>query len=74
MNDVETHYLNTRQAAVYLGLSSRTLHRYRVSGDEPVFHCFGHRILYHRADLEAWAGERRMRSTSDTGGAGRRAA
>ena len=35
-----TNYLNTRQAAAYLGLSTRTLDRYRVSGDGPVFHRF----------------------------------
>ena len=37
----ETQYLSTRQAAEYLGLSTRTLDRYRVSGDGPVFHRFG---------------------------------
>ena len=37
MND-ERHYLSTREAAEYLGLSARTLDRYRVSGEGPVFH------------------------------------
>ena len=40
MND-ERKYLSTREAADYLGLSSRTLDRYRVSGEGPVFHRFG---------------------------------
>ena len=40
MNE-ERHYLSTREAAEYLGLSARTLDRYRVSGEGPVFHRFG---------------------------------
>ena len=67
-------YLSTREAAAFLGLSPRTLDRYRVSGDGPAFHRFGNRVLYHRADLTAWAAERRVRSTSDEGRTARRAA
>ena len=63
----ETQYLSTRQAAEYLGLSTRTLDRYRVSGDGPVFHRFGGRVRYLRADLDAWAASRRRASTSDDG-------
>ena len=61
------NYLSTRGAAEYLGLSTRTLDRYRVSGDGPVFHRFGGRVRYLRADLDAWAATRRRRSTSDDG-------
>ncbi len=62
-----TNYLSTHQAAEWLGLSTRTLDRYRVSGDGPVFHRFGGRVRYLRADLDAWAASRRRRSTSDDG-------
>ena len=62
-----TSYLSTRQAAEYLGLSTRTLDRYRVSGAGPKFHKFGNRVRYARADVEAWAAERRYSSTSDEG-------
>ena len=62
-----TSYLSTRQAAEYLGLSTRTLDRYRVSGDGPVFHRFGGRVRYLRVDLDAWAATRRRASTSDDG-------
>ena len=65
----ETNYLSTRQAAEWLGLSTRTLDRYRVSGDGPVFHRFGGRVRYLRADLDAWASTRRRASTSDDGSA-----
>ena len=51
MNDQCT-YLSTRRAAEYLGLSARTLDRYRVSGDGPVFHRFGGRVRYACADLD----------------------
>lgn len=71
----DTIYLDTIGAARILGLSSKTLSRYRVSGDGPVFHRFGCRIRYRREDLEAWAASRRRASTSDDGtalsGAGR---
>ena len=67
MTDEGTIYLNTREAAGHLVLSTRTLDRYRVSGDGPVFHRFGGRVRYLRADLDAWAASRRRRSTSDDG-------
>ena len=62
-----TKYLNTREAAAHLGLSTRTLDRYRVSGDGPVFLKFGGRVRYLREDLDEWARSRRRRSTSDDG-------
>ena len=62
-----TIYLNTREAAAHLGLSTRTLDRYRVSGEGPVFLRFGGRVRYLREDLDAWARTRRRKSTSDDG-------
>ncbi|MYA97610.1 MAG: helix-turn-helix domain-containing protein [Nitrospinae bacterium] len=72
MNANGKNYLSTREAADWLGLSPRTLERYRVSGDGPVFHHFGGRVRYLRDDLEAWAQTRRRTSTSDDGGAAER--
>ena len=60
-------YMDTQGAARVLGLSTKTLSRYRVSGGGPVFHRFGTRIRYRREDLEAWAATRRRASTSDDG-------
>ena len=74
MNENGKNYLNTREAAAWLNLSPRTLDRYRVSGDGPVFHRFGGRVRYQIADLETWASARRRVSTSDDGTALRRAA
>ena len=61
-------YLSTRQAAALLGLSPRTLERYRVTGDGPAFSKLGRRVCYARADIDGWASGRRRRSTSDDGG------
>ena len=74
MNEQPTAYLGTREAAAFLGLSPRTLDRYRVTGEGPAFHKFGARIRYAQADLEEWASARRRTSTSDDGPGGRRAA
>ena len=63
----ENNYLNPHQAAVVLGLSAKTLARYRVAGSGPVFHRFGRRIRYLREDLQAWAEARRRASTADDG-------
>ena len=66
MND-ERNYLSTNEAAGYLGLSARTLRRYRVTGEGPVFHRFGTRVRYRRGDLDAWAAAHRRVSTVDDG-------
>ena len=68
VNGMTTEYVGTREAAAFLGLSPRTLDRYRVTGQGPAFHKFGTRVRYARADLEKWARERRRISTSDDGG------
>ena len=62
-----TNYLSTRRAAEHLGLSPRTLDRYRVTGGGPVYHLFGTAVRYVSEDLDAWAETRRRRSTSDDG-------
>lgn len=63
----DINFLDTQQAARILGLSAKTLARYRVSGEGPVFYRFGNRIRYKRQDLEAWAETRRRTSTVDDG-------
>ena len=67
------NYMNTREVAAFLGLSPRTLDRYRVSGAGPKFHKFGNRVRYLRFDVEAWAAERRYGSTSGKSISGLRA-
>lgn len=48
-------YLNTAQAAHYLGVGWRKLMRLRVAGEGPRFRRHGRLIVYHPADLEAWS-------------------
>ena len=56
--------LNTRKAAARLGLSPRTLARYRMSGTGPAFVRLGRSVRYRIEDLDAWAAGRRKRSRS----------
>ena len=53
-------YVDTREAAGRLGLSPRTLDRYRATGAGPAFHRFGSRVRYRCEELEAWAAGRRQ--------------
>ena len=69
-----TMFLSTRHAADWLGLSPRTLERYRGTGEGPVFYRFGRHVRYLEADLDAWTETRRRTSTRDEGNACRAAA
>ena len=51
-------YVSTVDAAARLGLSPRTLDRYRATGAGPAFHRFGGRVRYSGKDLDAWAAAR----------------
>ena len=70
MGGENSDYLTTEQAAANLGLSPRTLERYRVRGGGPPFVSYCNRVHYLRSDLDTWVVERRRLSTSDTGAAG----
>ncbi|MFS2108142.1 helix-turn-helix domain-containing protein [Sphingomonas sp. Sphisp140] len=48
-------FLNTEQAAAWLGLSPRQLKRLRVRGDGPVFRRHSRYVQYHIDDLDAWS-------------------
>ena len=48
-------YLNTQQAAHYLGIGWRKLMRLRTAGEGPVFRQHGRLIVYHPHDLDAWS-------------------
>ena len=58
--------LRTPQAAEYVGLSSSTLEKFRLSGEGPIYHKSGPKIVvYYPGDLDKWLHARRRRSTSD---------
>ena len=59
--------LDTEAAAAHVHLSPRTLERYRVTGEGPVYLKLGRRVLYRIGDLDRWLDEKRRRSTSDPG-------
>ena len=48
-------FLNTDQAAFYVGLSRRTLEKMRTAGGGPHYRKHGRYVRYHIADLEAWS-------------------
>ena len=48
-------YLNTDDAARFLGLSKQTLAKWRVEGGGPPYRKFGSHVAYRREDLEAFA-------------------
>jgi len=57
--------LTTPQAADKLGLSPRTLERYRCRGVGPVFRKMGGRVLYHVDDVRVWIERVACHSTSE---------
>nr|WP_231373888.1 helix-turn-helix domain-containing protein [Thioalkalivibrio sp. ALE11] len=46
--------MTPQQAAEYLHLSPRTLIRWRNMRKGPPWVKLGHRVIYRRADLDAW--------------------
>lgn len=59
-------YLRTTEAAKYLGVGQSTLERKRIDGTGPKFRILGSRIVaYAVADLDAWASETVLGSTSE---------
>lgn len=51
-------YLNTAQAAHYLGISAHTMERLRKKGTGPVARRHAWMIQYHIDDLDAWSRSR----------------
>lgn len=59
------HDLTTKQAAIHLNLSPRTLEKYRVTGEGPRFRRYGRVVRYPVADLQEWKKARLFNSTSE---------
>ena len=58
-------FLNTDQAAHYVGLSRRTLEKMRWGGGGPRFRKHGRYVRYHIDDLDKWSAEHLKSSTSE---------
>lgn len=60
--------LNTRAAAAYLGLSPKTIERFRSEGTGPAYVKAGPgrraAVRYRRADLDAWIESQTFTSTA----------
>ena len=57
-------FLTEREAARILRVSTRTMQRWRLTGDGPPFVAAGGRRIYRRDALLAWADSRTFTSTS----------
>ncbi len=58
-------YVGTREASRLIGLSARTLEKYRCYGGGPIYLKIGGRVVYRQADLEVWAQQTARISTHD---------
>ena len=58
-------FLNTEQAAFYLGLSPRKLQEMRARGGGPRFRRHSRYVRYHIDDLDAWSKGVRADASSD---------
>lgn len=56
-------FLNTAQAAHYLGLSERKLEKMRESGEGSVYRKHANSVRYHIDDLETWSNACKRKST-----------
>lgn len=59
--------LTEHDASQRLGLSVRTLQKWRLQGNGPRFLKLGHSVRYDPADLDEYVAQARRRSTSDPG-------
>ncbi|ADK83488.1 DNA binding domain protein, excisionase family [Desulfarculus baarsii DSM 2075] len=60
-------FLATPQAAELLGISRKTLEKWRLVGGGPSYCKVGRLVRYTSDDLQAWLDSRRRVSTSDPG-------
>ncbi|NGO53009.1 helix-turn-helix transcriptional regulator [Allomesorhizobium camelthorni] len=58
-------FLNTAQAAFYIGLSQRTLEKMRLTGGGPKYRKHGRYVRYHIDELDDWSKGSSQDSTSE---------
>lgn len=58
-------FLNTAQAAFYIGLSQRTLEKMRIKAAGPKFRKHGRFVRYHIDELDEWSKGQSQASRSD---------
>ena len=57
--------IDTAAAAKFVGVSKRTLEKWRCEGGGPPYLKLGRRVLYCLGDLEEWISRQRRSSTSE---------
>lgn len=62
---IESPYLCTEEAALYLRVSVRALEHFRSDGGGPAYRKHGGSIVYHIHDLDRWSTLRRYHSTAE---------
>lgn len=62
-----TKHYPEQEAAERLGVSIRTLQKWRLRGGGPVYRKFGSAVRYGEADLEAFIEAAARTSTADSG-------
>lgn len=68
METNDDRLLTEVQTAQLLGISPRTLQKWRYEGGHtPAFHKVGRAVRYRLGDVKEWLRERRRRSSSDHG-------
>lgn len=68
---IDKQRFNVREAGEYLGVAAQTLNRWRMNpNDGPPFVKLGRRVVYERADLDAWLAANRRKSTIEAREAG----
>jgi molybdenum cofactor biosynthesis enzyme MoaA len=65
--DLTHQYMTPAEVSAYVRLAVQTLAKLRVTGGGPSYVKPRRRILYKRADVQAWLDARVRTSTSDTG-------
>lgn len=59
------NYLKAKAAAIYTGLSERTLARYREKGGGPMFVKCGSVVVYDTQDLDSWLDAKKVAHTAE---------
>lgn len=65
MNINTPTHLDAKKSATYLGLSTSTLAKLRLSGNGPTYSKLGRRVIYRMEDLNKWVESRLHNSTSE---------
>jgi predicted DNA-binding transcriptional regulator AlpA len=69
MNNSPHDLLTAEQLADIVHASPRTIIRWRGEGLGPAYVKAGHRVLYRRADVEAWLESHKIRPVREQGAA-----